>query len=350
MAGPARDALVEVRGLRTYFGAQPSPLQRILGTAEPPVRAVDDVDLSVARGQVVGLVGESGSGKSTLGRSILGLERPLSGRVTFDGEDVWSVSRRRLRQLRPRMQMILQDASASLSPRLRVEQLLQEAYAIKGTPPVARRSVADLLALVELGDEHARKYPHELSGGQARRVSIARALAMEPDFLVADEPTAGLDVSTVGAIVNLLARLQEELGLSYLLITHDLNIVGYLADVVAVMYLGKIVESGPATELFDAPRHPYTQALLGAVPEPGQKRQRKFLLAGEVPSPRAPPPGCRFHTRCRYAQSNCSEDTPPLEYASPAHTVACHYWREIAARDAPPKDTSPQISTKTRRH
>lgn len=331
MPAQSADPLVEVRALRIYFGGR----RGVFGSAEQPVRAVDGVDLRIGRGEVVGLVGESGSGKSTLGRSILGLEKPSAGQVNFDGDDVWTLSPAKLRRLRPRMQMILQDAAASLSPRLRIRRLLHEPYDIARVPASARRPVAELLDLVELGAEHSDKYPHELSGGQARRVSIARALALEPEFLIADEPTAGLDVSAVGAIVNLLARLRAELGLSYLLITHDLNVVGYLADRIAVMYLGKIVEIGPAAEIFDVPKHPYTQALISAVPEPGERRVRPILLPGEIPSAKAPPPGCRFHTRCPYAQPVCQRDEPVLDPAGPGQTVACHFWREIAAGPDP---------------
>jgi oligopeptide/dipeptide ABC transporter ATP-binding protein len=228
------------------------------------------------------------------------------------------------------MQMIPQDSAASLSPRLRVSQLLQEVYDIHGMPAARRRSSAELLAMVELGPEHAGKYPHELSGGQAKRVSIARALAMEPDFIVADEPTSGLDVSAVAAIVNLLMRLRGELNLSYLLITHDLDIVSYMSDVVAVMYLGEIVESGRAEALVDRPLHPYTQKLLEASSHLGRKKAP--IVRGDVPSPRFPPSGCRFHTRCPFAQPLCREREPKLDESDEAeHRAACHFWREIAA-------------------
>ncbi|HEY4161891.1 MAG TPA: ABC transporter ATP-binding protein [Dongiaceae bacterium] len=300
------------------------------------LRAIDGIDLVIEAGQVVGLVGESGSGKTTLGRTILGLERPTSGEVRFAGENIEKLGTHDLRLLRRRMQMIPQDAAASLSPRLRVSQLLDEVYDIRRTARNARRSPADLLAMVELGPEHANKYPHELSGGQAKRVSIARALAMEPEFIVADEPTSGLDVSAVAAIVNLLVRLRAELNLSYLLITHDLDVVAYMADIIVVMYLGKVAEIGPAEGLADRPLHPYTQSLLDAVTRPGEERRTKLAVRGDIPSPRFPPSGCRFHTRCPFAQPLCREREPALEESGlPGHRTACHFWREIVSGSLP---------------
>lgn len=329
--------LMEARGVSTHFGGTSPGIWAALRPAIPILRAVDGVDLAIRRGQTVGLVGESGSGKTTLGRTILGLERPSLGEVRFGGEDIGKLDAHALRRLRQRMQMIPQDAAASLSPRLRVAQLLDEVYDIRGTPKAARRSPADLLAMVELGPEHAGKYPHELSGGQAKRVSIARALAMEPEFIVADEPTSGLDVSAVAAIVNLLVRLRAELNLSYLLITHDLDVVAYMADIVAVMYLGKVVEIGPAEDLADRPLHPYTQSLLAAVVRPGEEKRPRLAVRGDIPSPRHPPSGCRFHTRCPFAQPLCQTQEPPLEAsASPEHRTACHFWREIASGSLQP--------------
>jgi oligopeptide/dipeptide ABC transporter ATP-binding protein len=328
--------IVEARRLSTHFGGGPGGFLRLFGAEAPVLRAVDGVDLVVEPGQVVGLVGESGSGKSTLGRTILGLERPAQGEVRFAGEDLGALDAPALRRMRRRMQMIPQDSAASLSPRLRVFQLFEEVYDIRDTPRNARRSTAELLAMVELGAEHAGKYPHELSGGQAKRVSIARALAMEPEFIVADEPTSGLDVSAVAAIVNLLARLRSELNLSYLLITHDLDVVAYMADVIAVMYLGKVVEIGPAEDLAERPLHPYTRLLLEAVRRPGEERRSRLGIRGDVPSPRFPPPGCRFHTRCPFAQPLCREQEPPLdEGAAAGHRTACHFWRDIASGSLP---------------
>ncbi len=329
MSAPIHEPLVEARWLSTHFGAAPGPFARLFGSANPVLRAVDRVDLRIARGQIVGLVGESGSGKTTLGRTVLGLERPAAGEVRFAGTTISTLDRAAMRPLRRRLQMIPQDSAASLSPRMTVAQILDEVYAIRGVPKTGRRSAADLLAMVELGPEHAGKYPHQLSGGQAKRVAIARALSMEPDFIVADAPTYGLDVSAVAAIINLLVRLRGELGLSLLVITHDLDAVAYMADVIAVMYLGRIVESGPAEALVDAPRHPYTQALLASVARPGRAQSFAPRVRGEVPSPRSPPPGCRFHTRCLHARPRCRDVEPQLEADDGPRQTACHFWREI---------------------
>lgn len=228
--------------------------------------------------------------------------------------------------------MIFQDAHASLSPRYRVSSLLTEPYRIHGTPAAKRYGVAALLEMVELSPDLASHYPHQLSGGQARRVGIARALALHPEFVVADEPTSGLDVSAAAAVLNLMRDLQGRLGLTYLVITHDLNVVGYLADTIAVMYLGRLVELGPAERIYAAPAHPYTQALLAALPEPNAEPiERRLLLPGEIPSPRNPPAGCHFHTRCAYAGERSRSEQPALEEIETGHFVACHYWREVRA-------------------
>jgi oligopeptide/dipeptide ABC transporter ATP-binding protein len=232
------------------------------------------------------------------------------------------------------MQMIFQDPYSSLSPRLRVAYLLTEPYRIHRIPREDQLSVRELLEMVELSPELATKYPHELSGGQARRVGVARALALRPEFLIADEPTAGLDVSAAAAVLNLMRDLAHRLGLTYMIITHNLNVVGYIADRIAVMYLGQLAETGPAARIFDAPGHPYTRALLEAVSEPDPRNRgvdRRLLLPGEIPSPRNPPPGCRFHTRCPYAQSRCREEVPELEEVEAGKLVACHFWREVRA-------------------
>jgi oligopeptide/dipeptide ABC transporter ATP-binding protein len=269
----------------------------------------------------------------------LGLEQPTSGEVRFSGEAIGRLGTDRIRALRRRMQMIPQDAAASLSPRLRVAQLLDEVYDIRGVPRSVRRPPQALLAMVELGPEHLQKFPHELSGGQAKRISIARALAMEPEFIVADEPTSGLDVSAVAAIVNLLMRLRAELDLSFLLITHDLEVVSYMADVLVVLYLGKAVEIGPAAAMAEAPLHPYTRSLLDAVRHPGDRRTGKLAIRGDIPSPRFPPSGCSFHTRCPYAQPVCRDREPVLEGPSAEHRTTCHFWREIASGSLLPVDS-----------
>ena len=322
------EPLVSLRRIRTHFG---------------DVRAVDDVDLDIRRGETIGLVGESGSGKTTLARTLLRLTPVTSGQIIYDGADITRARGRELRRLRRRVQMIFQDPYSSLSPRRRVSSQLMEPAIINKIPTAERTPVADLLDMVELSEEQASKYPHELSGGQARRVGIARALSLNPEFLVADEPTAGLDVSAAAAILNLLSDLREQLGLTYLIITHNVNMVGYIADRIAVMYLGQLAEVGPAVPVLDAPAHPYTQTLLSAVPEPdpSQRRgDRKLLAEGEIPSPRNPPPGCRFHTRCPYAGERSRTEVPTLEEINPNHLVACHYWRKV--RDARHAMDSPQ--------
>ena len=312
-------ALIRIRDLRTHFGA---------------VRAVDGVDLDIPRGETLGLVGESGSGKTTLARTLLRLADATSGEIVFDGRDITRLRGRELRKLRRRAQMIFQDPYSSLSPRLRVSYLLTEPYTINKIPASERYSVSELLEMVELSSEQAAKYPHELSGGQARRVGIARALALQPEFLVADEPTSGLDVSAAGAILNLMKDLGTRLGLTYLVITHNLNVVGYIADRIAVMYLGQLAEVGPTERVLDAAAHPYTRALLAAIsePEPRQRaRQHRLLLPGDIPSPQNPPPGCRFHTRCSYAEDRSREEVPALEEIEGEHYVACHFWKKVQA-------------------
>ncbi len=296
------------------------------------VRAVDGVSLEVAEGEIVGIVGESGSGKTTLALAALRLTRATGGRVRFRGADITRLSGAGLRRVRRHAVMIFQDPHSSLSPRMKVSSLLMEPYRIHDVRPGERYSVAELLRMVELPERLANRYPHELSGGQARRVGIARALALRPRLIVADEPTAGLDVSAAGAILNLLQSLRERYGTAYVVITHALNVVGYLADRIAVMYLGRIVEQGAAESIYDAPLHPYTRALIAAIPEMDSRGTKPAaLVTGEIPSPRNAPPGCHFHPRCPFAVEQCRTVEPVLEEARPAQWVACHRWREVAA-------------------
>jgi peptide/nickel transport system ATP-binding protein len=328
-AGVSDKAVVEVKGLQTYFADRVSLLGEIFRVRSETVRAVDDVDLFIRRGETLALVGESGSGKTTLGRTILRLQDPTGGEIRIDERDITRMRQSALRPLRERMQMIFQDPCASLSPRMKVSSTLMEPYRIHRVPVDEKVKVDELLAMVGLSSEQAAKYPHQLSGGQARRVGIARALALNPDLLVADEPTAGLDVSVAAGVLNLLKDLRERLNLSYLIITHNLNIISFIADRVAVMYLGRIVEMGATDELFDHPQHPYTKALLSAIalPDPRQRDDsRRVILTGEIPSPRHPPSGCAFHPRCWCAQERCSAELPALSPGGGAgHFAACHF-------------------------
>lgn len=325
MKGP--ESLVSVRGLAVHYADRGQLLTRLRGRQPGVVRAVDGVDLDIMRGQVVCLVGESGSGKTTIGRALMRLVPATAGRIEFQGRDITELRGAELRKLRPRMQMIPQDPHGSLSPRLRVSQLLSEPYRIHRVPSGRQYAVGELLEMVELSARLADKYPHQLSGGQARRVGIARALALRPEFLVADEPTAGLDVSAAAKILSLLRTLRAEHDLTYLVITHNLRIVEYFADVLGVMYLGRMAEVAPATRLLDAPKHPYTRALLDSIsePDPHQRRERRRLLvAGEIPSPRNPPVGCAFHPRCRFADEACRV-RPDLSSHGNGHWAACHH-------------------------
>jgi peptide/nickel transport system ATP-binding protein len=325
------DVLVRLRGVETHFQDRPSVTDRLLRREVGSVKAVDGVDMDIHRGEIVGLVGESGSGKTTLGKNVLGLLAATGGEITYDGHQIVGKHQKELRGLRRRFQMIFQDSHASLSPRRRVAQLLTEPYLIHDVPPAERASVDELLGMVELSPDQATKYPHELSGGQARRVGIARALALRPEFIIADEPTSGLDVSAAASVLNLMKDLACEFGLTYMIITHDLNTVGYIADRVALMYLGRLVETGPTERIFENPAHPYTQGLLDAVLDPNQSTKvHRLLLPGEIPSPKTPPAGCRFHTRCRHARDESFAEIPQLEPVSGEHLVACHHWRDIA--------------------
>jgi peptide/nickel transport system ATP-binding protein len=316
-----RDLVVQFRGERR---------------SDPVIRAVAGVSLTLERGQTLGIVGESGCGKSSLGKGILRLVQPNSGTIDFDGADVMAAGDRELRGLRQRMQMVFQDPRSSLDPRKSIGSALTEPLRVHGlaSGAAARELAADTLKLVELSPQMMNQYPHELSGGQLQRISIARAVIMHPDLIVADEPVSALDVSVQAQIINLLEELQRSLGMAYVFISHDLAIVHHISDVVAVMYLGTIVEHAEVAQLFAAPQHPYTLSLLSAVPvaDPAVAMQhRPLLLTGDLPSPANPPTGCRFHTRCPYRQpTRCADEVPVLAPGSgSSHAVACHFAREI---------------------
>ena len=318
-----RDALLRVDRLVKHFPVHGGLLHRVVGQ----VRAVDGVSFDIRRGEVVGLVGESGSGKTTVGRLVLRLVEATSGQVSFDGIDVLGLSTAALRRFRKRMQIVFQDPYASLNPREQVGAMLGHALALHaiGTPADRAGRAVELLEQVGLSADHLDRFPHEFSGGQRQRVVIARALAVQPEFLVADEPVSALDVSIQAQVINLLADLKDRFGLTMLFIAHDLAVVEHICDRVVVMYLGKIMEIAPAAELYRQPNHPYTEALLSAVPvpEPGRKRTR-MTLTGDIPSPTNPPSGCVFRTRCPRAVTACAETVPELKAVGVDHHSACH--------------------------
>ena len=322
----ARDAILEVRNLKMYFPINAGfILQRRVGD----IKAVDDVSFFVRRGETLGLVGESGSGKTTIGRCVLQLEKPTAGQVMFEDTDVTRVGREELRALRRRMQIIFQDPYSSLNPRMKVMDIVGEALTIHRlvrNKRDYRLRVGELLQQVGLNPEMANRYPHEFSGGQRQRIGVARALAVQPEFIVADEPVSALDVSIQAQLINLLKDLQQDLGLSYLMIAHDLAIVRHVSDRIAVMYLGKLMEVASWTDLYETPLHPYTKALLSAVPIPDpdiESERERIILQGGIPSPANPPSGCVFHTRCPIAVEECKHTVPELREVSPDHWAAC---------------------------
>ncbi len=325
---PNRPNLLEVRNLKKAFSVSPGPL----GGRHLKLRAVNNISFDLKQGETLGLVGESGCGKSTTGKLILRLLEADGGQVLFGGQDILQLSRKQIRPLRRQMQMIFQDPYSSLNPRMRVGEIISEPLKIHGLAQGGdiRPEVLRLLDTVGLTKEHYNRYPHEFSGGQRQRLGIARALAVRPSLIVADEPVSALDLSIQAQVVNLLQDIQQEFGLTYLFIAHDLSVIEHISDRVAVMYLGQIVELAKAEELYRAPRHPYTEALLNSVPVPDPNRRHIYKpLSGEVPSPISPPPGCTFHPRCPYARPLCKEAAPPLEDKGSEHLAACHFSEEV---------------------
>ncbi len=328
----ASKTLIDVRDLKMHFPlTRGIVLQRVVGY----VRAVDGVSFSIERGQTLGLVGESGSGKTTIGRTIVRLYKPTAGQMLFDDKDLATMSGEELRQARQRVQMIFQDPFASLNPRYTIGSLISEPmhiYKVASNAEIRERT-AELLRVVGLRPEYIDRYPHEFSGGQRQRIAVARALSINPEFVIADEPVSALDVSIRAQVLNLLQRLQQQFNLTYLFVSHDLSVVRHVADRIAVMYLGKIVEMADRDELYAAPKHPYTKALLSAVPIPYpqiEKRRRRIILSGDLPSPIKIPTGCRFHTRCPMAQDICHEIEPIYEAKEGReHYAACHFSERV---------------------
>jgi peptide/nickel transport system ATP-binding protein len=339
--GDGAGALVHVEDLKVHFPIRSGILfDRHVGD----IRAVDGISLSIERGETLGLVGESGCGKSTAGRAILRLYEPTDGRIVFDGRDITHLKEGDLRPLRRRMQMVFQDPFASLNPRHSVGRIVGEPLRVFGTRRgESSTRVRELLELVGLPQDAASRYPHEFSGGQRQRIGVARAIALNPEFIVADEPVSALDVSIQAQIINLMEELQDELGLTYLFIAHDLAVVRHISDRIAVMYLGKIVEVAPSDDLYDNPLHPYTITLLSSIPIPDPEIERTrtpIRVEGDLPSPANPPPACRFHTRCPFVQpTRCADEEPPLRPLE-GHFVACHYAEDIKAGLIQPKSAA----------
>ncbi|WP_343242978.1 dipeptide ABC transporter ATP-binding protein [Streptomyces sp. SID12501] len=334
-----REVLLKVEGLVKHFPIKKGILQRTVAA----VKAVDGIDFEVRKGETLGVVGESGCGKSTMGRVITRLQEPTAGSIHFEGQDITRLNAAGMRPLRRDIQMIFQDPYGSLNPRHTIGSIVSAPFRLQGVEPEGgvKKEVQRLLELVGLSPEHFNRYPHEFSGGQRQRIGIARALALKPKLVVADEPVSALDVSIQAQVVNLMDDLQKELGLTYVIIAHDLSVVRHVSDRIAVMYLGKIVELADRSSLYEAPMHPYTKALMSAVPVPDPKRRgaksERILLKGDVPSPISPPSGCRFHTRCWKATEICRTTEPPLLELKPGQQVACHHPENAA--DQAPQDT-----------
>lgn len=324
-AGTDQEYILEAINIKKYFPIKGGVLKKTVGH----VKAVDDVSLSIKRGETLGVVGESGSGKSTLGRVILRLLQQTEGKIIFEDNDISTLGNRKLRPYRRDMQIVFQDPFASLNPKMSVEELIEEPLIVQTSLKKRERKdkIISLLQKVGLRSEDRLKYPHEFSGGQRQRISIARALALNPKFIICDEPVSALDVSIQAQVLNLMADLQEEFGLTYLFIAHDLSVVKHISDRIAVMYLGRIAEIAPKKSLYDQPLHPYTQALLSSVPSIEKRKNReKIILTGDLPSPSNPPSGCAFRTRCPKAHERCAVDRPELIDAGGGHHVACHLY------------------------
>ena len=317
------ETLLKVENLKKYFPITAGVFQKTVGH----VKAVDDISFEIKKGETLGLVGESGCGKSTTGRTVLNLIEKTDGKVIFNGQDIHALKKSELRNLRPKMQIIFQDPYSSLNPRMTVGEIIGEALIDHNLVPRNQvdEKVLDIMKVCGLAPYHIKRYPHEFSGGQRQRIGIARALILNPDFIVADEPVSALDVSIQSQIINLLTDLQGQMGFSYLFISHDLSVVKHISHRVGVMYLGSMVELAPKNELYANPLHPYTKALLSAVPipDPTLKRDR-IILTGDIPSPANPPAGCKFHTRCPYAMKKCSSEKPEYKNVGSEHFVACH--------------------------